>query len=61
MAGKVIIITGANSGIGFEAARVLGGQGHHVIMACRSEERAKAAIDKIKEEHKEAQVTFKQV
>lgn len=34
--GKTIVITGANSGIGKEAARVIAKQGARVIMACRN-------------------------
>lgn len=34
--GQTFVITGANSGIGFEAAKLLIGQGGHVIMACRN-------------------------
>ena len=37
---KTIIITGANSGIGKEAARQISAQGHRVILACRNPERA---------------------
>ena len=35
-AGKLIVVTGANSGIGKEAARRLGAAGSHVIMAVRT-------------------------
>lgn len=44
---KIAIVTGANNGIGFETAAGMAQAGHHVIMACRSKEkaeRAKAAI-----------------
>ncbi|MGY8701432.1 MAG: oxidoreductase [Candidatus Poseidoniales archaeon] len=45
--GRVIIITGANSGIGFWMAKHLAQKGARIIMACRSEERAKLAQEKI--------------
>lgn len=40
---KTIVITGANSGIGFYAARALAYKGAHIIMACRSLKRAESA------------------
>ncbi|RZF33778.1 hypothetical protein LSTR_LSTR014947 [Laodelphax striatellus] len=52
--GKVAIVTGANCGIGFETARALALHGCLVIFACRSMERAQAAIDKIKQERSAA-------
>ena len=36
LTGKVIIVTGANSGIGFEAAKALVRKGGQTILACRS-------------------------
>lgn len=42
-AGKVAIVTGANSGIGKETTRVLIARGMHVVMACRSLKRAEMA------------------
>ena len=33
--GKVYIITGANSGVGFETTQQLIKQGAHIVMACR--------------------------
>lgn len=45
--GRVFVITGANSGIGFEAARSLAAKRATVVLACRSEARAQAAIDEI--------------
>lgn len=43
MRGKVVIVTGANTGIGKETTRLLVKQGATVVMACRSESKAQAA------------------
>lgn len=56
--GKVIVITGANSGIGFEAARELTRRGAEVVMASRSQEKARAAIRAIQEENPQARLAF---
>lgn len=56
--GKNVIITGANSGIGFESAKALTKVGAHVVLACRSEEKANAAIAKIKAEVPNASLEF---
>jgi NAD(P)-dependent dehydrogenase (short-subunit alcohol dehydrogenase family) len=45
--GTVALITGANSGIGFETARALADHGAHVVMACRDPEKARRAADKL--------------
>lgn len=48
LAGKTVIVTGCNSGIGFETMRVLALRGAHVIGTGRSEERARAACARVK-------------
>lgn len=48
LSGKVIIVTGAAGGIGFELAKMLYAKGGTVYIAARSEKRAVDAISKIK-------------
>jgi NAD(P)-dependent dehydrogenase (short-subunit alcohol dehydrogenase family) len=48
--GKVVIVTGANSGIGYETAREMSRRGAEVILACRDEDRGMNAIKNIIEE-----------
>lgn len=45
--GKTVVITGANSGIGFEAARLLAIHGATLVLACRDDDRATAAKARI--------------
>ena len=48
LTGKTVVVTGANSGIGFEAARVLAARGADLILACRSSERGQGAAARIR-------------
>lgn len=56
MTGKTVLITGANSGIGFEAAKVFAAKGAQVVMACRNLEKAMRAADEIRSGQKNAQL-----
>ena len=49
MTGRVIIVTGANSGIGFEVAKYLAEGGNDVILACRDSVKGDEAVARIKQ------------
>jgi NAD(P)-dependent dehydrogenase (short-subunit alcohol dehydrogenase family) len=56
LAGKTIIVTGGNSGIGFEAARAFAGRGAQIVLACRNPQKAGDAVDRLRAAHADAQV-----
>lgn len=60
-ADRVAIITGSNTGIGFEAARVLAGRSAHVVLAVRNTEKGRAAAERITAETPGADVTVREL
>ncbi len=46
--GKVSLVTGANSGIGYVIARELAGMGSEVVLVCRNQSKGEMASDEIK-------------
>lgn len=56
--GRRFLITGANAGLGFEAAKVLAARGAHVVLACRDAGRAEAAMEAIRDEMPAATLSF---
>lgn len=47
LTGKTFLVTGANSGIGFEATKVFASKGAKIIMGCRNLEKAQKAKEEI--------------
>jgi hypothetical protein len=45
--GRTIVITGSNTGVGFEVAKVFAARGATVVLACRSQDRARQAMQRI--------------
>ena len=50
LTGKTVVVTGANSGLGYEGTRAFAEKGAAVVMACRSVERGERAADEIRRE-----------
>ncbi len=58
---KIIIVTGGNSGIGFEATQIFAKKGATVILACRSLERGTKAKNKILSSYPKAKIELIQL
>ena len=56
--GRTAVVTGSNTGIGFETARMLALKGAQVVLACRSADKGQAAVGRILAEAPSAQVSF---
>lgn len=56
LSSKIILITGANSGIGFEASKILASKGATIILACRNEQRALKAKELILKEYPSSKI-----
>ena len=54
-AGKMVLVTGANSGIGYQAALELARHGAHVLLGCRSASKGLTALERLRKEAPGAQ------
>ncbi|SOJ55986.1 Fatty acyl-CoA reductase [Mycobacterium simulans] len=59
LSGKLAIVTGANSGLGFGLARRLSAAGADVVMAIRNRAKGEAAIEEIRSTVPDAKLTIK--
>lgn len=59
--GRTIVVTGANTGLGYETARMLAAKGANVIMACRNLNKANAAKQKIESQVTNAKIDVMQI
>lgn len=57
--GRVAVVTGANSGLGYVTACELARHGARVVLGCRSEQRGKAALTRLLSEVPEARAEFR--
>jgi NAD(P)-dependent dehydrogenase (short-subunit alcohol dehydrogenase family) len=57
--GRTFIVTGANSGLGFETARQLAARGGRVVLTVRSESKGSDAVGRIRATHPEAIVEYR--
>ena len=57
-AGKTVLVTGANSGIGYQTALELARHGAHVMLGCRSESKGNAALERLRRAVPNAGVEF---
>nr|XP_023022285.1 retinol dehydrogenase 11-like [Leptinotarsa decemlineata] len=61
LVGKTVVVTGANSGLGYEVSLEFAKRGARVILACRNEDKAKQARDQIISETQNPNVVVKLV
>ena len=59
--GKTFFITGANTGIGFEAAKVFAGKGARVLLGCRNPAKGEDAVARIVAAHPGADVELVEI
>jgi NAD(P)-dependent dehydrogenase (short-subunit alcohol dehydrogenase family) len=61
MEGETVIVTGANSGLGFEATKKFSEKNARLVMACRSLEKGKEAKEKIEKELEDPELEVRRI
>lgn len=56
--GRHILVTGANTGLGFETSKILAARGATVVLACRDRDKAEAAMAAIRDVAPAADLVF---
>ena len=59
--GRLAIVTGSNTGLGYDTARVLAGRGAHVVMAVRDTAKGESAAARIRQLSPSAQVSVRKL
>jgi NAD(P)-dependent dehydrogenase (short-subunit alcohol dehydrogenase family) len=59
--GRIAVVTGANTGIGYHTAALLAHRGAHVVLAVRNLEKGNAALARIVAAHSKADVTLQEL
>lgn len=59
--GRIFLVTGGTSGMGYEAAKALAAAGARVVIAARNPQRGQEALARIKQEVPDAQLQFESI
>ncbi|MUL66466.1 short-chain dehydrogenase [Mycobacterium sp. CBMA 234] len=59
--GRTAVITGANTGLGYETAAALAAKGAHVVLAVRNLDKGKGAVDRIRQTTPDADVVLQEL
>src|SRR6516165_3515557 len=59
--GRIAVVTGANTGLGYWTAEMLADKGTHVVLAVRNLDKGKDAVDRITAKNPKADVALQQL